>query len=225
VAECAKVIENTQRDVNIALMNEVARICERINLRTSDVIEAAATKWNFLKFRPGLVGGHCIGVDPYYLAALAQDLGLAPDVILSARQVNDGMADHVAQAAIARLRLQRGTLAGARVGLFGVTFKEDVPDIRNSKSFDLIRALEAEGVILRVHDPLAQAEDVAEEGVELCALAQMTGLDMMVVAVAHRDYLAPGFVTRHLRPDGVLIDVKSVLAGPALPRTISYWSL
>ena len=225
VAECAKVIENTQRDVNIALMNELASICDRINVRTADVIEAAGTKWNFLKFQPGLVGGHCIGVDPYYLSALAEQLGLKAEVILAGRRVNDGMATHVATEAMARLKAHRGSVAGARVGVFGLTFKENVPDVRNSKSFDVIHALQAQGATVLAHDPHADPRDAQAEGVVPVAADQMTGLDLMIVAVAHRDYRRPGFVSRHLRPDGVLIDVKSIYANAALPETAGYWSL
>lgn len=225
VAECAKVIENTQRDVNIALMNELALICGRIGVDTNAVIDAAGTKWNFHKFRPGLVGGHCIGIDPYYLATLAETLGLAPKVILAGRQVNDSMADHVARSALDLLHQRRGSVRGARVGLFGVTFKEDVPDIRNSRSFDLIARLADAGVDILVHDPLADPADVERHGATLCDITLMTALDMMVLAVAHQDYRAPGFVQCHLLPDGILIDVKSVHPRGTLPDTINHWSL
>jgi UDP-N-acetyl-D-galactosamine dehydrogenase len=225
VAECAKVIENTQRDVNIALMNELASICDKINVRTADVIEAAGTKWNFLKFQPGLVGGHCIGVDPYYLAALAEQLGLKAEVILAGRRVNDGMAAHVAAEALARLKAHRGSAEGARVGVFGLTFKEDVPDVRNSKSFDVIHSLQSHGVQVLAHDPHADVRDAQAEGVLPCAAEEMTNLDLMIVTVAHRDYRRPGFLARHMRPDGVLIDVKSIYSDATLPETASYWSL
>lgn len=225
VAECAKVIENTQRDVNIALMNELASICDKINVRTSDVIEAAGTKWNFIKFKPGLVGGHCIGVDPYYLSALAEQLGLSPEVILAGRRVNDRMAAHVAAEALARLKQHRGSVDRARVGVFGLTFKEDVPDIRNSKSFDLIRDLRAMGLEVQANDPHADPDDARGEGVALSDADQMLGLDLMIVAVAHKPYLEPGFVRRHLRPDGVLVDVKSIYGAEDLPDASAYWSL
>jgi UDP-N-acetyl-D-galactosamine dehydrogenase len=225
IAECAKVIENTQRDVNIALMNELSLICGRIGVDTNAVIDAAGTKWNFQKFRPGLVGGHCIGVDPYYLAALAETLGLEPEVILAGRRVNDRMADHVAERALDLLLQRRGYVKGARVGLFGVTFKEDVPDIRNSRSFDLIARLSTAGVELLVQDPLADPVEVERHGVTLSGISQMTGLDMMVIAVGHRDYRAPEFVGRHLLPDGVLIDIKGIQPRGELPGAINHWTL
>lgn len=225
IAECAKVLENTQRDVNIALMNEISLICGRIGVDTNAVIDAAGTKWNFQKFRPGLVGGHCIGVDPWYLAALAETLGVTPEVILAGRRVNDRMADHVAARSLDLLRQRRGSVEGARVGLFGVTFKEDVPDIRNSRSFDLITRLAAAGVELSVEDPLADPAEVHRTGVALTAPSAMTGLDMMIIAVAHQEYRMPGFVQRHLLPDGILVDVKGMLQRGDLPCSITHWTL
>lgn len=225
IAECAKVIENTQRDVNIALMNELSLICGRIGVDTNAVIDAAGTKWNFHKFRPVLVGGHCIGVDPCYLAALAEAPGLAPKVILAGRRVNDSMADHVAKCALDLLRQRRGSVQGANVGLFGLTFKEDVPDIRNSRSFELIARFSAAEVDLLLHDPLADPVDIERQEARMCDISQMNGLDMMVIAVAHHDHRAPGFVLRHLLPDGILIDVKSVHPRGELPGSIGYWSL
>jgi UDP-N-acetyl-D-galactosamine dehydrogenase len=189
------------------------------------VIEAAGTKWNFLKFQPGLVGGHCIGVDPYYLSALAEQLGLKAEVILAGRRVNDGMAAHVAGEAVARLKAHRGSAEGARVGVFGLTFKEDVPDVRNSKSFDVIHALQGLGVQVLAHDPHADPRDAQAEGVVPVTAEEMTDLDLMIVTVAHRDYRRPGFLARHMRPDGVLIDVKSIYSDATLPETASYWSL
>lgn len=225
VAECAKAIENTQRDVNIALMNELAQICERLGLHTSDVIEAASTKWNFQRFQPGLVGGHCIGVDPYYLAALADGLGLKADVILAARRVNDDMAAHVAEQAMALLQAHRGSVERARIGVFGMTFKEDVPDIRNSKSFDLVRRLRELGAQVLVHDPIAAPDEMARADVALSSPDAMRGLDLMIVAVAHKDYRAPDFLRQHLARDGVLVDVKSIFSRTKLPKAVSYWSL
>jgi len=159
VAEAAKVIENTQRDVNIALMNEISKICDLVGIRTSEVLEAAGTKWNFLKFHPGLVGGHCIGVDPYYLTAKAEELGYHPQVILSGRQINDGMGAYVAQRVVKLLARRDQPIRDARVGILGFTFKENVPDIRNSKIVDIYRELRAFGADPIVHDPLA-ADDV-----------------------------------------------------------------
>lgn len=225
VAECAKVFENTQRDVNIALTNELARICEGINVRTSDVLQAAGTKWNFLRFQPGLVGGHCIGVDPYYLAALADELGLKAEIILAGRRVNDGIARHVATQALTRLKARRGSIQDARIGVFGLTFKENVPDVRNSKSFDVVHELRALGATVLAHDPYAGADEAEAEGIALSGVEEMTDLDLMIVTVAHRDYRRPNFLASHLRPDGVLIDVRSIYSPSSLPDTADYWSL
>lgn len=225
VAECAKVIENTQRDVNIALMNELSLICDRAGIATADVIEAAGTKWNFQKFRPGLVGGHCIGVDPYYLSSLAERLNLQPEIILAGRRLNDRMAAHVASVATKKLVRRGGVVASARIGLFGMTFKENVPDIRNSKSFDLVRELRALGMTVMVHDPLADPAEMARNGAAPCDVEDMRDLDLMIVAVDHDAYLdAPDFLSR-LRPDGVFIDIKAAFDSARLPRTASYWAL
>ncbi|MBX2803275.1 MAG: nucleotide sugar dehydrogenase [Myxococcales bacterium] len=214
VAEAAKVIENTQRDLNIALMNELAIIFHRLQIPTRDVLAAAGTKWNFLKFSPGLVGGHCIGVDPYYLTARAEQIGYHPQVILAGRRINDDMGRHVAQRVMRQLG--RDGVAGrdARVGVLGLTFKENVGDVRNSRVPDIVHELRDHGATVLAHDPLADPEHCARElGVPLTQLDDFRGLDALVVAVAHdayRELLARDLATL-LRDGGVLFDVKSML--------------
>lgn len=191
VAEAAKVIENTQRDLNIALMNELALIFDRMGIDTLEVLEAAGTKWNFLPFRPGLVGGHCIGVDPYYLTFKAEAIGFHPQVILAGRGTNDGMARFVAETAIKRIIARERLVRGARVGILGLTFKENVPDLRNTKVVDVVRALEEYGVACLVNDPMADpAEARHEYGLELTPLESFTGLDALILAVPHEAYRA-----------------------------------
>src|SRR6266545_3373547 len=193
VAEAAKVIENTQRDLNIALMNELALIFDRLGIRTSDVLEAAATKWNFLRFTPGLVGGHCIGVDPYYLTTKAQELGYLPEVILAGRRINNNVGRFIAQEAVKLLSRAGVPLSQAKVGILGLTFKENVPDLRNSRIPDIINELTEFGIQPLVHDPLGNREEALEEyGVALCDWSALTGLDALIVAVAHRKYLEAG---------------------------------
>lgn len=220
VAEAAKVIENTQRDLNIALMNELSLIFARMGIKTADVLEAAGTKWNFLKFTPGLVGGHCIGVDPYYITAKAEALGYHPHVILAGRRVNDGMGPYVAHTLVKHLNRSGRSAAGARIGVCGLTFKEDVPDTRNSKVPDIVRELQEYGADVFVHDPLADRGDALHEwGIELVDLDALTDLDALVLAVSHQSYLndLPGLLAR-MNADAVLFDVKSVIpasiAGP-----------
>ncbi|MFO1048142.1 MAG: nucleotide sugar dehydrogenase [Geminicoccaceae bacterium] len=228
VAEAAKVIENTQRDLNIALMNELALICDRLAIRTADVLAAAATKWNFLPFTPGLVGGHCIGVDPYYLTAKAERLGYHPQVILAGRRINDGMAAFVAQKLVKLLIGRDVAVRRARVGVLGLTFKENVPDLRNSRVPDIVRELASFGIAARVHDPMADARDAAAQyGIELCSLEQLGALDALVLAVPHRYYqeLGASGLTALLDPGGILIDVRSLVDPASLPDTIAYWSL
>jgi UDP-N-acetyl-D-galactosamine dehydrogenase len=211
-AEAAKVIENAQRDINIAFVNEIAQIFSGMGLSVWDVLEAARTKWNFLSFAPGLVGGHCIGVDPYYLAHRAEALGHNPRVILAGRGVNDGMADWVAE----RLHQVRGGRPGS-VLVLGLTFKEDVPDLRNSKVADLIRALDARGHSVAVHDPLADAAEARHQyGVAL--VPEATGRhDLVLLAVAHHEYLAlgPERLRGLVAEGGTLADLKGVLNGAA----------
>jgi UDP-N-acetyl-D-galactosamine dehydrogenase len=218
-AEAAKVIENTQRDLNIALMNELAMIFDRLGLDTQEVLRAARTKWNFLPFTPGLVGGHCIGVDPYYLTHRAESVGYQPQVILAGRRINDGMAKFVAGKAAALLAEGGRGLRGATVNLLGLTFKENVPDIRNSKAAELRRALEEGGARVHVHDPVADAAEArAEYGVALEAWEALPRADALVVAVAHRGYVARGaqdFLDK-LSPGGCILDVKGALDLDAL---------
>lgn len=191
VAEAAKVIENTQRDLNIALMNELAMIFDRMGIDTLEVLEAAGTKWNFLPFRPGLVGGHCIGVDPYYLTFKAQSLGLQPQVILAGRATNDGMGKFIAEACVKRLIAGDVKVKGARVGILGFTFKENVPDLRNTRVIDVVRELEEYGVTVVTHDPQADAAEARHEyGIELSPMADMAGLEAVILAVAHKEYRA-----------------------------------
>src|SRR5437764_975726 len=174
VAEAAKVIENTQRDLNIALMNELALIFDRMGIRTQDVLEAAGTKWNFLKFTPGLVGGHCIGVDPYYLTTKAQELGYLPEVILAGRRINNSIGPYIAQKCVKMLTQSDVALKKARVGIFGLTFKENVPDLRNSKIPDIVAELATFGIDAMVHDPLGNPEEAYHEyKIKLVALDQL----------------------------------------------------
>jgi len=228
VAEAAKVVENSQRDINIALMNEVAMICDRLGMRTADVVDAMRTKWNALPFTPGLVGGHCIGVDPYYLTHKAEELGYLPQVILAGRRINNSMGQHVAHKLVKLLARNGGIVKGARVGVLGLTFKENVSDIRNSRVPDIVNELRDFGVNVLVHDPLADAKHaVAEHGVELSDLADLNALDALVVAVAHGAYLE---VPREellgrIRRGGILIDVKSIFPPKSLPEHLTYWSL
>lgn len=228
VAEAAKVIENTQRDLNIALMNELALIFDKMGIRTQDVLAAAGTKWNFLPFTPGLVGGHCIGVDPYYLTAKAEALGYHPEVILAGRRINDGMGAYVAQRAV-KMMIQHGRpVKGARLGVLGLTFKEDVPDLRNSRVPDVLEELHAFGVTTLVHDPEADpAEAMHEYGVELVDWDALRDLDGVVLAVSHRAYLEMD-VERLLGvvdSGGVVVDVKSALDPTTVPTQYGYWSL
>jgi UDP-N-acetyl-D-galactosamine dehydrogenase len=228
VAEAAKVIENTQRDVNIALMNELAIIFDRLGIPTNEVLQAAATKWNFLPFTPGLVGGHCIGVDPYYLTARAEAAGYYPQVILSGRRINDGMGGFIAQRLVKLLIAAERPVKGARIGIVGITFKEDVPDLRNSRVPDIVAELREFGIAALVSDPLADpAEAKREYGVELVSLEQFTGLDGLVLAVPHRVLGEGGWdkLFTALAPGGVFVDVKSAVARDRVLRGIHYWSL
>ncbi|MEW6444618.1 MAG: nucleotide sugar dehydrogenase [Pseudomonadota bacterium] len=214
VAEAAKVIENTQRDVNIALINELAILFHRLGLDTTEVLNAAGSKWNFLPFRPGLVGGHCIGVDPYYLTYKAQQVGYHPEIILAGRRINDGMGAHVAQRVI-KLLGQRGiNLKGARALILGVTFKENCPDIRNTRVIDIARELRDYGLDVALYDPVAHADEVlAEYGENLADQPPQGPFDAIVLAVAHREFAAVSQTLREqLSSQGIIFDVKSVLA-------------
>ena len=228
VAEAAKVIENTQRDLNIALMNELAVIFHRLDIPTRDVLAAAGTKWNFLHFTPGLVGGHCIGVDPYYLTAKAEAVGYHPEVVLAGRRINDGMGSFIAQELLRCLARRKGSLCDMRVAILGLTFKPDVPDLRNSKVPDIAAELASFGVAALVHDPLA-VPDVAQQayGIELAAWDALAGLDALILAVPHRAYLERPVaeILAPLKPDGVVFDVKSALDPAEIPEGLFYWSL
>ena len=229
VAEAAKVIENTQRDLNIAFVNELSIIFERMGLDTLEVLRAAGTKWNFLPFRPGLVGGHCIGVDPYYLTHKAELLGYHPEVILAGRRINDSMGPHVARKAIQQMIHAGRSIKGARVNVLGLTFKEDIPDIRNSKVADILHELREFGVEAHVHDPLASAEDALHEyGVKLRSWEELPAADALILAVPHKRYLempTQNIVKKVVR-GGCVIDVKSVLDAQALRREgLRVWRL
>jgi len=228
VAETAKVIENTQRDINIALMNELATICEKLDIRTCDVLSAARTKWNFLPFSPGLVGGHCIGVDPYYLTTKAEELGYHAEVILAGRRINDGMGPYIAQKLV-KLLIQEGIqVKGARVALLGLTFKENVTDLRNSKVPDIVKELAQFGIAPLVSDPMVEAAEAREEyGIELVDDAALVDLDAAILAVPHTQYLAipPVDLMKGLRRPSVFVDVKSAIAPSEIPSGIFYWSL
>ena len=228
VAEAAKVIENTQRDLNIALMNELAIIFDRLGIPTKEVLEAAGTKWNFLPFTPGLVGGHCIGVDPYYLTARAEAAGYYPQVILSGRRINDGMGGFIAQRLVKLLIAAERPVKGARIGILGITFKEDVPDLRNSRVPDIVAELREFGIAASVADPLADPNQAkGEYGVELVPLRTLTKLDGLVLAVPHRMLGEGGWprLFASLVPGGVFVDIKSVITRGEVPPGIHYWSL
>ena len=234
VAEAAKVIENTQRDLNIALMNELSIIFDRLGIDTLDVLEAAGTKWNFLPFRPGLVGGHCIGVDPYYLTFKAEELGCHPQVILAGRRINDEMGKHVAETCVKLLIRQGRLVNAARVGVLGFTFKENVPDLRNTRVVDVIRELREYGVEVLVHDPLADADEVRREyGLSFASLEALTELDALIVTVPHRAYAEQGVLAlpalhaRFAEPDkALLLDVKGHFSPAAVDAEgMAYWRL
>jgi len=228
VAEAAKVIENTQRDLNIALMNELAIIFDKMDIRTKDVLDAAGTKWNFLKFQPGLVGGHCIGVDPYYLTAKAQQMGYHPQVILAGRRINDDMGRFIAQRAV-KLMINAGIqLKGARIGIMGITFKEDVTDTRNSRVPDIAYELAEFGIEPIVYDPVADAEVVRDEyGLELKPKSALEGVQGLIVAVGHKQIRDQGAeaLVKLVSPGGILVDIKSIFEPTHIPEHISYWSL
>ncbi len=227
VAEAAKVIENTQRDLNIAFMNELSAIFHQLGIDTGDVLAAAATKWNFLNYQPGLVGGHCIGVDPYYLTYRAEKAGYHPAIILAGRRINDGMGQWVAHETVRSLTLRNCT--NAVVTVLGMTFKENVPDIRNSKVIDIVRELERFGLRVQVHDPLALADETSHEyGVTLTPMEALQPADAIVLAVAHQDYVGDGWglMTRLLKGGkGTVIDVKSRLDRARKPEGIDLWRL
>ena len=222
IAEAAKVIENTQRDLNIALMNELSLIFDKLDLDTQEVLRAAGTKWNFLPFRPGLVGGHCIGVDPYYLTHKAAMIGYHPQVILAGRRINDSMAAHVARSTVKRIVRRGGSAGHARVIVLGLTFKENCADLRNSKVADLIAELEAFGCAVAVHDPRAgRAEARDAYGLDLLDWADLpAAADAVVIAVPHRDYaeLGPEAIAALAKPGGLIVDVKALHDRAAFER-------
>jgi UDP-N-acetyl-D-glucosamine/UDP-N-acetyl-D-galactosamine dehydrogenase len=228
IAEAAKVIENTQRDVNIALMNELAIIFDRLGIPTREVLRAAQTKWNFLPFAPGLVGGHCIGVDPYYLTARAEAAGYYPQMILSGRRINDGMGEFVAQRLVKLLIAAGRPVKDARIGILGLAFKEDVPDLRNSRVPDIVAELATFGIAALVADPLVDAAEARREyGIELVPLDRLAALDGVVLAVPHRVLREAGWdrLFGLLAPGGVIVDVKSAVAPEEVPPQIRYWCL
>jgi UDP-N-acetyl-D-galactosamine dehydrogenase len=229
VAEAAKVIENTQRDLNIALMNELAIIFDKIGIDTLEVLQAAGTKWNFLPFRPGLVGGHCIGVDPYYLTHKAQKLGYHPEVILAGRRINDGMGKFVAEKTIKQMVRNGHPVKDQPIVVLGLTFKEDCPDLRNSRVIDVIRELESYGAKVVVHDPVADAAEAHHEyGVELVAWDAIPRSAAIVVAVNHREFknrTTADFLSK-LKEHGVVTDVKSMLDPAAFAEAgVDLWRL
>jgi len=230
VAEAAKVIENTQRDINIALMNELAIIFNKMGIDTLEVLEAAGTKWNFLNFRPGLVGGHCIGVDPYYLTYKAESIGYRPEVILSGRRINDNMGKYVAERAVKMLIAADVQVKKARVAILGLSFKENVPDLRNTRVVDIIEELKDYGITVLAHDPLAIPEEARKHcGVELMSLREIKDVDAVILAVAHREYqeLGIGRISSLCRKGrSILLDIKTVFT-PDQARLlgINYWRL
>jgi UDP-N-acetyl-D-galactosamine dehydrogenase len=230
VAEAAKVIENTQRDLNIALMNELAKIFDIIGIDTQEVLEAAGTKWNFLPFKPGLVGGHCIGVDPYYLTFKAEALGYHPEMILAGRRINDGMGKHVAERTVKMLIAAGKQVRGARVAIFGITFKEDVPDLRNTKVVDIIHELQDYGVDVVITDPLADPDEALRYyGVDLEPLNKIKDLDAVILAVMHREYKEQGLegiAGRCVDSNALVIDVKGCFSPDEAQKLgVTYWQL
>lgn len=229
VAEAAKVIENIQRDINIALMNEIAMICDRLQIPTRDVLAAANTKWNFLPFQPGLVGGHCIGVDPYYLAAKAVQLGHYPEIILAGRRINDNMGIYIAQRLL-QLLAKHSTIPfnQTKIGILGITFKENITDIRNSRIPDIYRHLQKFGITPLIHDPLANIAEVEHEyQISLSSWQEFIHLDALILAVTHPQYLKIPLkdLLAILKPHGIFIDVKSAINPKMLPAELIYWSL
>lgn len=225
VAEMSKVIENTQRDVNIGLMNEIAVICERVGIRTADVLAASGSKWNFLPFTPGLVGGHCIGVDPYYLSSRAERFNHRADVILSARRINNSVAPFIATKVVKMLAQSGKAINKAKVGILGLAFKENVGDIRNSKVPDIMKALAEYGVESFVHDPHTDKEEAFHEyGFKLADLGQFKDLDCLIYAVPHQFYGSHDILSM-VKKGGVFIDVKSKFTADDMAGSLHYWSL
>ena len=230
VAEAAKVIENTQRDLNIALMNELAMIFDRIGIDTKEVLKAAETKWNFLSFEPGLVGGHCIGVDPYYLTFKSESLGYHPEMILAGRRINDNMGKYIAERTVKVLIRSGKQVRDSRVGILGITFKENVPDLRNTKVVDIVKELMDYGIEISVHDPLADSEEAKQYyGIDLKPFEDLSGVDAVIIAVKHNAYLQMGLseisrlCTNH---KAVVIDIKGAFSLEEAEKSdILYWRL
>jgi UDP-N-acetyl-D-glucosamine/UDP-N-acetyl-D-galactosamine dehydrogenase len=230
VAEAAKVIENTQRDLNIALMNELAMIFDKMDIDTIEVLEAAGTKWNFLPFRPGLVGGHCIGVDPYYLTYRSESMGYHPEMILAGRRINDGMGKSIAERAVKMLIKAGKKVLSARVAILGITFKENVPDLRNTRVVDIIAELKEYGISVLVHDPLADAEEAEKYyNVELVSMESLSEMDAVIITVKHQYYIELGIsgiagICQNGLP--VILDVKGIFnPAEAKERGFIYWRL
>jgi UDP-N-acetyl-D-glucosamine/UDP-N-acetyl-D-galactosamine dehydrogenase len=230
VAEAAKVIENTQRDLNIALMNELAMIFDKMNIDTIEVLEAAGTKWNFLPFRPGLVGGHCIGVDPYYLTYRSESMGYHPEMILAGRRINDGMGKYIAERAVKMMIRAGKKVLEARVAILGITFKENVPDLRNTRVVDIIEELKEYGIDVLVHDPLADPEEAGKYyNVELVEMESLSRMDAVIVTVSHRHYMELGLsgiagICQNGLP--VILDVKGIFdPTEATEQGFIYWRL
>ena len=233
VAEAAKVIENSQRDINIAFMNELSIIFNRMGIDTKSVLEAAGTKWNFLKFSPGLVGGHCIGVDPYYLTYKAEQLGYHSQIILSGRRINDDMGRYVAESMVKKLISVGSSVKGARVAVLGLTFKENCPDIRNTKVIDIIKELKEYGITPLVCDPVADSSEVKQlYGIEFTPLDSLKNLDAVIIAVSHAEFASLSMdeldrlFKRSANQEKVVVDVKSILDRKAYEQAgYCYWSL
>jgi UDP-N-acetyl-D-galactosamine dehydrogenase len=230
VAEAAKVIENTQRDLNIALMNELALIFDKLEIDTSEVLKAAGTKWNFLPFKPGLVGGHCIGVDPYYLTFKAESIGYHPEMILAGRRINDGMGKYIAERTVKMLIKAGKQVNSARIALLGITFKENVPDLRNTKIVDIINELADYGIEVLVHDPLADPDEAAAlYGIDLQSIEALSGVDAVIVAVMHKKYIELGIsgiakLCANSKP--ILLDIKGAFSrAEAEKQNVKYWRL
>ncbi|HID70781.1 MAG TPA: nucleotide sugar dehydrogenase [Desulfobacterales bacterium] len=228
-AEAAKVIENTQRDLNIALINELAIIFDRLNIDTLNVLEAAGSKWNFLPFRPGLVGGHCIGVDPYYLTHKAESSGYNPQVILAGRRINDNMGKFIAEKTVKMMLKAHVELTNSKVGIFGLTFKEDCPDLRNSRVIDIIEELHDYGIETVVHDPEVKPEDALKHvGIQLTSVEEFKNLAALIIAVPHKKFRNQDIAhfTGTLAKNGCLIDVKSMLGVDSIKDgNINFWRL
>lgn len=230
IAEAAKVIENSQRDINIAFMNELSIIFDKFGIDTQEVLRAASTKWNFLNFYPGLVGGHCIGVDPYYLTYKAEQAGYMPQVILSGRRINDNMGTYIAEKTVKKMIESNINIKNSKCAVLGLTFKENCPDIRNSKVYDIIKELQEFGIQVKVSDPYADCEEAKEEyGINLDDLKDIKEVDAVIIAVAHKEYrqMSLEFIKRLYgkHRQRVLIDVKGILNKQDVDNTFNYWRL